>query len=80
MKGDVFAVGCYAAIGSVTGAQKAQKVLSAVAIPSRVIKIETADRRKGCVYGIGFSCAQESNVKNMLESSRIAVREWGREV
>lgn len=80
MKGDILIGGCFASIGSVTGAQKAQKALSAIAIPSKVIKIDTAARARGCVYGISYSCSQENNVKNALTSARISVREWGRDI
>ena len=65
-----------AVIGSVTAAMKAQAVLSAAAIPSTVVKWEGSSRLHGCVYGVRFSPAQENNVKTVLASARIAVKEW----
>ena len=66
---------CSAELGSVTEAMKAQRVLAAAAIPTEVIKVEGA-RRRGCVFGIGFSCAQSNNVRAVLSAARINPRSW----
>lgn len=66
---------CSAEMGSVTEAMKAQRVLAAAAIPTEVIKIE-GTRRRGCVFGIGFSCSQQNNVRAVLSSARINPRAW----
>lgn len=67
---------CFAAIGSITQAQKAQKVLAALAIPSSVTKSESSSSTRGCIYGVRFSCAYESNVRSALFSARIIAKEW----
>ena len=67
---------CSAEIGSVTEAMKAQAVLAAAAIPSEIIKKEGSSRRRGCVFGIGFSCAQQNNVRAVLGSARIYPKAW----
>ncbi|MBR2352978.1 MAG: DUF3343 domain-containing protein [Clostridia bacterium] len=67
--------GCTAGIGSLTQAMRAQKVLAASAIPSRVIKSD-ASSRHGCAYALSFSCEQERNVRHILEVSRISVKQW----
>ena len=67
---------CSAEIGSVTEAMKAQKVLAAAAIPSEIIKKEGSSRRRGCVFGIEFSCAQQNNVRTILGSARIYPKAW----
>ena len=67
--------GCTAELGSMTQAMKAQEALSRAAIPSAVIKIESSSRR-GCVYGIAFSCEQKNNVRGVLSSARITVKKW----
>jgi hypothetical protein len=67
--------GCSAAIGSVTQAMQAQKLLASAAIPSALIKYD-AQGGKGCVYGLSFSCAQADNVRTVLSKERIRVREW----
>jgi hypothetical protein len=56
-------------------AMRAQKALAASAIPSKVVKLESASRR-GCVYGLSFSCEQERNVRYVLEGERISVKQW----
>ena len=71
---------CSAAIGSVTQAMKAQKTLAAAAIPSTVVKWESSSRLRGCVYGVRFSCLQERNVKTVLSSAHIAVKQWNDEI
>ena len=67
---------CSAEIGSVTEALKAQRALAASAIPSEIIKKEGTSRRRGCVFGIGFSCAQQKNVRAVLSAARITPRAW----
>ncbi len=69
--------GCSAAIGSITQAMKAQKLLAAAAIPTTVIKNEDkGSNGKGCVYGLGFSCLQYKNVQTVLAQERIKVKQW----
>lgn len=70
--------GCIAEIGSLTGAMKAQKTLSAAAIPTSVVKTESSSRR-GCVYGIRFSRNQLNNVRTVLSAARISVKRWDTE-
>lgn len=66
---------CSAELGSVTNAMKAQKALAAAAIPSAVVKTESSSRR-GCAYGIRFSCNQFNNVRTVLSAARISVKQW----
>lgn len=65
---------CFAELGSVTLAMKAQDALAAAAIPVTVEKTESAAR--GCSYGIRFSCLQENNVRAVLATARIPVKRW----
>ena len=64
---------CTAEIGSVTQAMRAQDALGAAAIPAKVIKTQSSSRR-GCIYGVSYSCAQEKNVRTVLENARIPVK------
>ena len=77
MKTNMTKEACFAAIGSVTQAQKAQRALSAAAIQSTVIKTEVSSLRRGCIYGVVFSCVQRKNAEVVLSSADIAVKEWG---
>lgn len=70
---------CVAVVGSMTYALKAQQVLAQAAIPSTVIKTETASSHRGCVYGVRFYCAQENNVRTVLSTARIQVKQWKNE-
>ena len=67
---------CSAELGSLTYAMKAQKALAAAAIPSTVVKSESSSSRRGCTYGIRFSCQQEQNVRTVLGGARIGVKQW----
>ncbi len=69
---------CSATVGSLTQAMKAQGALSSAAIPSEIIKTEKGGSRRGCVYSIGFSCAQENNVRTVLGASKIQASGWNR--
>ena len=69
--------GCKAAIGGLTLAMRAQKALAAAAIPTAVIKYDDDARsKKGCIYGLTFSCGQRINVETVLAGEGIKVREW----
>lgn len=67
--------GCQAELHSLTVAQKAQRALSAAAIPSDIIKTDSSSRR-GCAYGIEFACNQKNNVAATLSAAGISVRRW----
>ena len=64
---------CTAEMPSLTQALRAEEALALAAIPSRVTKLETSSRR-GCVYGISFACAQESNVRMILQNAGIPIK------
>lgn len=67
--------GCSAEIGSTTLAMKAGSILAKYAIPCEVVKLDGTDRR-GCIYGIAFSCGYKSNIKHFLEEAGIHVKTW----
>ena len=66
-------VACSAEIGSVTQAMRVQEILAKSAIPTKLIKTESSSRR-GCIYGISYSCAQENNVYAVLEASGVSLK------
>ena len=66
---------CYAVMGTLTGAQKASRALANAAIPSSIIKIDSAGAR-GCIWGVSFSCNQKENVKSVLLAAGINVKSW----
>ena len=68
--------GCSAIMGTLTNAQKAQKALSAAAIPTSVGKLESSSSNRGCVWSVNFSCNQMRNVRSVLASAGINVKSW----
>mgnify|MGYP003321080900 CR=1 FL=1 len=67
---------CTAVIGTLTAAQRAQKVLASAAIPSRVEKSESVAGQRGCVWCVSFSCSQRQNVASVLAAAGVRVRSW----
>ena len=65
---------CTASMSSQTYALKAQRALSEMSIPCRVVRLDGAKSKHGCAYGIEFSCGQLENVKRVLQSARIKPR------
>lgn len=67
---------CFLELSSMTYAMKAQRALGEAAIPSTVVKNESSSSRRGCTYGIRFSCLQENNVRAVLSAARIPTKRW----
>lgn len=68
--------GCTATMTSMTQALRAQQVLANAAIHSSVIKLDSSLAKKGCAYGLSFQCAQYNNVRTILSSAKINVRQY----
>ncbi len=69
---------CTAVLGSLTKALKAQRTLAKHAVLANVIKISRKSAEKGCSYGIEFACELTGNVKEILASAGIDVKEYFR--
>lgn len=67
---------CSAVTLSMTNAMKAQRLLTRYAIRASVKKISGSMRGEGCVYGIEFECGQLSQVRSVLESYGLTVKEY----
>lgn len=67
---------CTAVVGSLTIAMKAQKALSAAAIPATVVKLDSSVTKRGCAYGLEYSCNQDGNVHAVMNSSGIKVARY----
>lgn len=67
---------CTAVTGSMTMAMKAQRALSKNALMARAVKVSAASGESGCVYGIEFDCPLLGNVKSVLQTAGIEVREY----
>ena len=66
-------------LGTLTNAQKAQRALSAAAIPSKIVKQTPSNIHRGCVWSVEFSYSQKQNVNAVLSNAGIPIRAWGDE-
>lgn len=66
---------CVASLKSMTIAIKAQKALNKEGIASEIVRLEPNMTKKGCAYGIKFSCLSLYSVQNALDSNRIRYSE-----
>lgn len=65
---------CTVALGSVTNATRAQRVLAHAAIYSEIVKLGGDAHGKGCTYGLEFGCSQRANVSAVLGNAGIRHR------
>ncbi len=62
---------CIATVPSLNICIKAQKVLAENAIFCKIVSIDPRQTKRGCAYGIEFSCSEERNVKSILRRAGI---------
>ncbi|MBO5305123.1 MAG: DUF3343 domain-containing protein [Clostridia bacterium] len=67
---------CTASIGSLTHAMKGQKLLTGEGISSRIVKLDSKKTRRGCAYGIEFSCDEQRRVRSVLGASHLPVSDY----
>ena len=67
---------CIATIPSLNICIKAQRVLANQGIYSRVVSIDPALTRRGCSYGIEFSCSEKQNIKNILRRAGVSISQF----
>lgn len=79
MQNNFYSYGCLAVMGSMTQVLRAQKVLSEAAVRAEVVKADSAHTRRGCAYALSYPCSQENNVRTILSSAGIRVRDFYRE-
>ena len=68
--------GCIAAVGSSTLAIRAKKALANQAILASVVKLDPGMTKRGCSYGVEFSCSQMENARMIFGKERIKIREY----
>lgn len=70
---------CVAVIGSMTQAMRAQSILSAASIRTRLIKADSAKTGGGCAYALSYACEQDDNVRGVLYNAGIRPHSfyWG---
>ncbi len=72
-----FAMILYIKVGSITNAQRGQKVLNSNGFKSKIKRIENPDKTDGCGYALEVSADDKTPVE-ILEKNKIKVRgaEW----
>lgn len=67
---------CTAAIGSLTLAMKAHSVLTASGLNGRIVKLDPSMTRRGCAYGIEYSCEDHKAVRSAFNTAKISVSSY----
>lgn len=67
---------CFAAIGSMTQAMRAQKILADAAIRTEIVGVDALHSRRGCAFALSYPCSQERNVRTVLGGAGIRVRDF----
>lgn len=62
---------CIATIPSLNICIKAQRALGQNAIFCKIVTLDPKLTKRGCAYGIEFSCADERNVRSILRRHSI---------
>ena len=67
---------CVAAVGSMTAAIKAQRVLLSFGIDAEVVALAPEETRRGCAYGVEFAAASENAARAAFRAARISVSQY----
>ncbi len=67
---------CIASMPSLNISIQAQRALGGKGIFSRIVSLDPSMTKKGCAYGIEFSCEMERDVKAVLKRERIYPSEF----
>lgn len=67
---------CVAAVGAMTAAIKAQRVLRSAEIDAEVVALAPEETRRGCAYGVEFSAARENEARAAFRAARVSVSQY----
>ena len=67
---------CTAAIGSLTVAMKANAVLEQSGLSGKIVKLDPSMTRRGCAYGIEYSCEEHKAVRSAFNTAKISVSSY----
>ena len=73
---DPFSHACIAALGSMTAAIKAQRILLSHGYSAAVIALSPEQTRRGCAYGVSFACKVEAEVRRALRAGGVSVSQY----
>jgi hypothetical protein len=55
---------------------KGQKLLESIGIAARIVKLDAKKTRKGCSYGIEFSCSELKKARSALNASHLPISDY----
>ena len=67
---------CTAAIGSLTLAMKAKSALDNIRVNGKIVKLDPSMTRRGCAYGIEYSCDDHKAVRSAFNAAKISVSSY----
>lgn len=67
---------CTAAIGSLTLAMKAKSALDNIRVNGKIVKLDPSMTRRGCAYGIEYSCDDHKAVRSAFNMANISVSSY----
>ena len=67
---------CVAAVGSMTAAIKAQRILLSHGIDAEVVALAPEQTRRGCAYGTEFSAKYQSAARTALRGAGVSVSQY----
>ena len=62
---------CIATVRNMTGVIKIRDALIRSGISAEIVSVDASLTRRGCAYGVSFSCDMETQVKRVLNAKRI---------
>ena len=66
---------CIIAISSVNHAIRAEKILNAKNVKSRIVKLQPEKTKKGCAYGIELACREVQYAVSFLGAAGVPYSE-----
>ena len=67
---------CTAARGSLTAAMKAYSALTTSGIGAKIVKLDPSMTKRGCAYGIEYSCSDHKAVRSALSAAKVSVTSY----
>ena len=67
---------CVAAIGAMSPAVRAQRVLLTAGITAEVVGLSPSETKRGCAFGLRFACESTPAVREALRRARISPSEY----
>ena len=67
---------CVGAIGSMTQALKGVRALQNEGIHAEVVALSAAETKRGCAYGVAFSCESLGVARGILRNASVSVSQY----